>query len=266
MIKEVMSLKQVSHLLGEWNKRATVTGPNIIGIPSEHVRRMKAAIDAHIASQPKEDDGLTEAYLLGRHDGRKDKGAEQPRGEGMRDVTATLLSYDFSLYLDPENPDSEVVTLVCGFSVDEKAGRQAVFHAEDESGNSIRLAIAREASQPASQPKAATDAQPGAWMRRHVTYRGVDGRREGERIVSEDKVYADDIPLYTHPAPSQAAEDCERLDWLAMQFVDVRVPGVYGSRLAFSGVPKIDIEGLDEAPFDIRYAIDAARIQEKARD
>jgi hypothetical protein len=60
----------------------------------------------------------------------------------------------------------------------------------------------------------------------------------------------------------QAAEDCNRLDWLAMQFVDVRVPGVYGSRLAFSGVPKIDIEGLDEAPFDIRSAIDIARTQE----
>lgn len=64
----------------------------------------------------------------------------------------------------------------------------------------------------------------------------------------------------------QAAEDCERLDWLATQFVDVRVPGVYGSRLAFSGVPKIDIEGLDEAPFDIRSAIDTARTQEKVRD
>ena len=34
------------------------------------------------------------------------------------------------------------------------------------------------------------------WARRNVTYRGVDGRTEGERILSERKVYEDDVPLY----------------------------------------------------------------------
>lgn len=58
----------------------------------------------------------------------------------------------------------------------------------------------------------------------------------------------------------QAADDAERLDWLAMRFVDVREPLVYGSRLSFSGRPKIDHEGLDEAPFDIRGAIDKAML------
>src|SRR5690606_10796202 len=39
--------------------------------------------------------------------------------------------------------------------------------------------------------------KPVAWMRRSITYRGGDGRKNGERIVTEGKVYNDDIPLYS---------------------------------------------------------------------
>ncbi len=43
--------------------------------------------------------------------------------------------------------------------------------------------------------------EPVAWMRRTVTYAAGDERTEGERVVSERKVYEDDIPLY---APTEA--------------------------------------------------------------
>lgn len=48
------------------------------------------------------------------------------------------------------------------------------------------------ATEPMTAPR-----KPVAWMRREVTYRGVDGRTDGERVVSERRVMADDIPLYT---------------------------------------------------------------------
>lgn len=38
--------------------------------------------------------------------------------------------------------------------------------------------------------------EPVAWMRRNITYFAVDGRTEGERVVSERRVYPDDVPLY----------------------------------------------------------------------
>lgn len=60
-----------------------------------------------------------------------------------------------------------------------------------------------------------------AWMRRNVTYKAHDGsnltgRRDGERILSERKVYEDDIPLYTRPSTTSAedARDAARYRWL----------------------------------------------------
>ena len=50
---------------------------------------------------------------------------------------------------------------------------------------------------PVMRPDA--EAKPVAWMRRTATHKAVDGRSEGERIVSEAQVYADDVPLYAAP-------------------------------------------------------------------
>jgi hypothetical protein len=43
--------------------------------------------------------------------------------------------------------------------------------------------------------------EPVGWMRRNITYKDTDGRRDGERILSERKVFCDDISLYTLPTP-----------------------------------------------------------------
>ncbi|MGS1076692.1 hypothetical protein [Pseudoxanthomonas beigongshangi] len=48
--------------------------------------------------------------------------------------------------------------------------------------------------------------EPVGWMRRNITYKDTDGRRDGERILSERKVFCDDIPLYTLPTPEQFNE------------------------------------------------------------
>jgi DNA-directed RNA polymerase specialized sigma24 family protein len=53
--------------------------------------------------------------------------------------------------------------------------------------------------------KSREDAKPVAWVRRTIRYKAVDGRREGEIVVSEAQVYFDDIPLYEHP-PAESGE------------------------------------------------------------
>ena len=51
--------------------------------------------------------------------------------------------------------------------------------------------------------------------------------------------------------------DTERLDWLCKQYVTVRIPMRYGSRMCFLGSPE-DGDG-ETFPWDIRAAIDTAR-------
>ena len=51
-------------------------------------------------------------------------------------------------------------------------------------------------------------------------------------------------------------KDAERLDWLSRQFVTVRIPMRYGSKVCITGMPTDD-DG-ESKPWDIRAAIDAA--------
>lgn len=46
------------------------------------------------------------------------------------------------------------------------------------------------------EPVKVTD-EPAAWMRGGVCYREGNGRRDGEKIITEHKVFPTDIPLYT---------------------------------------------------------------------
>jgi hypothetical protein len=48
--------------------------------------------------------------------------------------------------------------------------------------------------------------------------------------------------------------DKKRLNWLSKQFVAVRTPLVYGSRILFSAMP-VESDG-DETPSDLRQQID----------
>lgn len=43
--------------------------------------------------------------------------------------------------------------------------------------------------------------KPAAWMRQGVCYREWNGRRDGEKIITEDKVFPTDIPLYAITQP-----------------------------------------------------------------
>lgn len=56
-----------------------------------------------------------------------------------------------------------------------------------------------------------SEIEPVAWMRRDVTYREGDGRREGERVLSQGRVYESDIPLYPQSAIDALSAEVEKL-------------------------------------------------------
>lgn len=62
----------------------------------------------------------------------------------------------------------------------------------------MEAAMLRQAAQMMRErePVKVTD-EPAAWMRGGVCYREGNGRRDGEKIITEHKVFPTDIPLYT---------------------------------------------------------------------
>jgi hypothetical protein len=65
--------------------------------------------------------------------------------------------------------------------------------------------------------------------------------------------------LHAGDAAGQAHPDTVRLDWLERQIVEVRVRMRYGSQRVIYEIPEWDEEQDEQAPSDLRAAIDAAR-------
>lgn len=57
----------------------------------------------------------------------------------------------------------------------------------------------------------------------------------------------------------ESMKDSDRLDWLAIQHVEVRSLARYGTRLVFIASPHWGEEEESPEPWDIREAIDSAR-------
>ena len=98
------------------------------------------------------------------------------------DATETLLSYKSNLYLDPDNEDCEELALVCGFSVDDKHGRKAYFHAVDGEGNHVVLQRANSAAQEAAKPVGEVDDSRVSEAQRKAVASGAPSHDEHGRL------------------------------------------------------------------------------------
>lgn len=80
-----------------------------------------------------------------------------------------------------------------------------------------RKTLAEHDAQPAQAAQPVN--KPAAWMRQGVCYREWNGRRDGEKIITEDKVFPTDIPLYAITQPVGAPDGAK----VIAQFVVERV-------------------------------------------
>lgn len=71
MTEGEMSLEEVRNTLSSWYGGSEACLD--VHMCAEVLGPMISAIDAYLTSRPEQDDGLTGAYLLGRHDGRKER-------------------------------------------------------------------------------------------------------------------------------------------------------------------------------------------------